>query len=37
MAKRHYGGAFEVIWDEATDAKHVEVFEWDSFPRGVHY
>jgi hypothetical protein len=37
MAKRHDGSAFEVVWDEATNAKYVKVFEWDSFPRGVHH
>jgi hypothetical protein len=37
MAKRHNNSAFEVVFNNTTDATHVEVSEWDSFPRGVHY
>jgi hypothetical protein len=37
MAKRHNGGAFEVVSDKATNAKDIKVFKRDSFPRGVHH
>ena len=37
MTKRHNDCAFEMVFDDATNATHVEVSEWDSFPRGVHY
>ena len=37
MAKRYFGSAYEVVGDEATNPKNMEVSEWDSFPRGIHH
>jgi hypothetical protein len=37
MAERYNNCALEVVWDDASNATHVEIGEWDSFPRGVHH